>query len=83
MFIFKNKLKKAFFGFYFLYCLGSIFNTLTLMILTLVGVFTLPKVYEIYKVPIDNIMEKATSTIHQGVKQVMVKLPFLNKKKVQ
>jgi len=73
----------AFAAFYFIYCVGSVFNTLTLLILALVSAFTLPKVYEIYKVPIDGLLEKTTSTIHMGVKQVMTKLPFLNKKKIQ
>jgi len=70
----------AFAGFYMLYCIGSVFNTLTLLILTLVSAFTLPKVYQIYKVPIDAFIEKATATVHLGVKQVMAKIPYFNKK---
>lgn len=73
----------AFIGFYFVYCIGSIFNTLTLLILGLVTAFTLPKVYQIYKEPIDSVIEKTTAYIHLGVKQVLKKLPFLSKKKVQ
>lgn len=74
---------KAFIGFYFVYCIGSVFNTLTLLILGLVTAFTLPKVYQIYKQPIDSVIEKTTAYVHLGVKQVLKKLPFLTKKKVQ
>lgn len=73
----------AFGGFYFVYCVGCIFNTLTLMILALVSMFTLPKVYQVYKVQIDQGLEKATGIVHGLVKQLMVKVPFLNKKKTQ
>lgn len=73
----------AFAGFYFVYCIGCVFNTLTLMILSLVGLFTLPKVYVVYKVQIDQGLEKATNVVHGLVKQIMVKVPFLNKKKTQ
>lgn len=73
----------AFVAFYVVYCVGSVFNTLTLLILALVSVFTLPKVYQVYKKPIDDVIEKTTSCVHNLVKQGMKKLPFLNKKKVQ
>lgn len=72
----------AFTGFYFVYCLGSWFNTLTLLILIHVSVFTLPKVYQVYKKPIDQCIEKATAVAHQTCNQVMAKLPpFLQGKK--
>lgn len=73
----------AFVAFYFIYCVGSVFNTLTLLILALVSLFTLPKVYQTYKVQIDAVLEKATTTIHLGVKEAMKKIPFLNKQKTQ
>lgn len=72
----------TFAAFYFIYCIGSVFNTLTLMILCLVTVFTLPKVYQVYKTPIDAGLEKASTCIHKIVKQLMEKaekLPFMNK----
>lgn len=74
---------KSFFVFYMIYWIGSIFNTLTLLILGLIFAFTLPKVYEIYKKPIDQALEKGTSFAHCAVKELMTKLPFLNKKKIQ
>lgn len=72
-------------AFYFVYCVGSVFNTLTLVTLCLVTAFTLPKAYDVYKVQIDALLEKATATVHMGVKQAMKKVPFLNQaaKKVQ
>lgn len=74
---------KAFAAFYAIYWIGSIFNTLTLLTLLLVDAFTLPKVYQVYKQPIDQAIQKATDAVHCAVKQAMVKLPFLNKKKTQ
>jgi ABC-type multidrug transport system fused ATPase/permease subunit len=71
----------AYIGFYVVYCIGCWFNTITLFILALVAAFTLPKVYDVYKVQIDQTIEKATSAVHGLVKQVMVKIPMLNNKK--
>jgi len=74
----------AYLGLYVVYCVGSVFNTLTLLILGLVSVFTLPKVYQVYKVPIDQGIEQATASIHLVVRQAMAKVPYFNqKKKVQ
>lgn len=73
----------AFSAFYVVYCIGCWFNTITLLILALVSAFTLPKVYDVYKKPIDQALEKATSMIHQTVKQIITKVPMLNKKKTQ
>jgi hypothetical protein len=39
------------------------------MILAHVSAFTLPKVYQVYKQPIDQALEKFTSLVHQGTKQ--------------
>lgn len=69
---------------YIVYSIGTVFNTLTLLILTLVSVFTLPKVYQVYQKPIDQAVQKATDSVHAVVKQALAKVPFLNnKKKVQ
>lgn len=74
---------KALVGFYLVNWVGSCFNFLTLLMIALVSVFTLPKVYQVYKQPIDQCIEKVTTLAHQTVKQVMVKIPILNKKKTQ
>jgi reticulon-1 len=71
----------AYLGLYVVYCVGSVFNTLTLLILGLVSVFTLPKVYQVYKVPIDQGIEQATASVHLVVRQAMAKVLFLNQKK--
>lgn len=70
-------------GFYIIYCIGCWFNTITLMILALISAFTLPKVYQVYKKPIDQGIQKATDAAHLLVNQVIAKVPFLNKKKNQ
>lgn len=71
----------AFVAFYIVYCVGCMFNTITLFILILVSAFTLPKIYDVYKKPIDQAIEKGTAACHQVVKQVMAKIPMLNKSK--
>lgn len=72
----------AFFVTYVVYCVGSWFNTITLLILALVGLFSLPKVYQIYQVQIDHAIDQATAFAHKTADDIMAKLPFL-KKKVQ
>lgn len=71
----------AFIGLYVVYCVGSIFNMSTLLILTLVSAFSLPKVYQMYKTPIDQCIVQATDAVHGVCRQVSAKVPFLNKKK--
>lgn len=72
----------AFFVVYMVYCVGSIFNTITLLILVHIGLFTLPKVYQLYQVQIDQTIQQATAFAHKTADDIMAKLPFL-KKKVQ
>jgi len=71
----------AFFAFYMVWCIGDIFDTITLITLVLVSVFTLPKIYQVYKKPIDDAMQKTCNCVHNIAKQVQEKLPFLKKKK--
>ena len=61
--------------------IGSWFNGMTLIIMGVVALFTLPKVYETYKVQIDNYMSMACEQICNVKAQVVAKLPFLKKKK--
>jgi hypothetical protein len=72
----------TFAGLYAVYCVGCVFNTLTLMILALVSAFSLPKVYQVYSSPIDQAIERATFALHDVIKQLMTKVPFLNKQKI-
>lgn len=65
----------AFACFYVLYCVGTVFNTMTLLILALISAFTIPKVYQVYKKPIDQALENGTTFMHQTIKQVMSKMP--------
>lgn len=60
--------------------IGSWFNGMTLIIMGLVAIFTLPKVYETYKVQIDNYVSMACDQVCKVKTQVVAKLPFLKKK---
>lgn len=65
----------AFVALYFVYCIGSIFNTMTLLIIGLVKIFTIPKIYQLYKVQIDQGLQKAADCAHQLARQVEAKIP--------
>ncbi|XP_060068451.1 reticulon-1-A-like isoform X3 [Ylistrum balloti] len=60
--------------------IGAWFNGMTLIILAVVSVFTLPKFYETYKVQIDNYFNMICCQVDGVMKQVQTKLPFLKKK---
>ncbi|XP_025091987.1 reticulon-1-A-like isoform X7 [Pomacea canaliculata] len=59
---------------------GAWFNGMTLIILLVVAIFTLPKVYETYKVQIDNYVNMARNQLNTVLAQVQSKVPFLKKK---
>ncbi|XP_076464603.1 reticulon-1-A-like isoform X6 [Babylonia areolata] len=60
--------------------IGSWFNGMTLIILLVIAIFSLPKVYETYKVQIDNYVNMATTQLNTILAQVQSKVPFLKKK---
>jgi hypothetical protein len=60
---------------------GSWFNGLTLVLLGTIDLFTLPKVYDTYKVQIDQYAHLACSKFSEIYKKVQEKLPMLAKKK--
>ncbi|XP_052827637.1 reticulon-1-A isoform X2 [Octopus bimaculoides] len=60
--------------------IGSWFNGMTIIINSVVIIFTLPKIYETYKVQIDNYLAMARSQFNKILQQVQSKLPFLKKK---
>jgi len=60
---------------------GAWFNGMTLIILSLITLFTLPKIYDTYKVQIDQTVEKAKCKLHLVYKQIQEKLPLPGKKK--
>lgn len=60
--------------------IGSWFNGMTLVILLVVAVFTVPKVYDTYKVQIDNYVNLVTTQLNNILVQVQSKVPFLKKK---
>ncbi|XP_021361782.1 reticulon-1-A-like isoform X3 [Mizuhopecten yessoensis] len=59
---------------------GAWFNGMTLIILAVVSVFTLPKFYETYKVQIDNYFNMVCCQVDGVMKQVQTKVPFLKRK---
>lgn len=60
--------------------IGAWFNGMTLIILGLVAIFTLPKFYETYKVQIDQYLDIVKTKVTTIVQQVQEKLPFPKKK---
>ncbi|XP_071657606.1 uncharacterized protein [Patagioenas fasciata] len=62
---------------------GAVFNGITLLILAELLAFTLPPLYEKYKVQIDHSMGVARQQIDDVVAKVHAKLPFLAKKPPQ
>lgn len=59
---------------------GSWFNGMTLVILAVVCIFTLPKIYETYQGPIDQNVNMVRGQLNNILKQVSSKIPFPKKK---
>jgi len=60
--------------------IGCLLNGITLVILSLVALFSLPKVYETYQVQIDQNVGMVKAQINNVITTVQNKLPFLKKK---
>ncbi|GFN85594.1 reticulon-like protein [Plakobranchus ocellatus] len=60
--------------------IGSWFNGMTLIILSVILLFTLPKVYETNQAQIDNYIGLAKAQVDNVLKIVQSKVPFLKKK---
>jgi hypothetical protein len=60
---------------------GACFNGLTLFTIAVVGLFTLPKVYNLYKAPINNVLGLACNKMRDVCKMVQDRVPMLSKKK--
>lgn len=70
----------------FLWCMtyvGAWFNGMTLVILALVSVFTLPKVYETNKIQIDHYMNLVRAQLNDVCGKINAKIPLCKKKKEQ
>lgn len=61
--------------------IGSWFNGMTLLILGLVAIFSIPKFYETNKTQIDDYVNIAKLHLKKGYEQVQQKIPILAKKK--
>lgn len=59
---------------------GSWFSGMTLLIIAVIGAFTVPKVYEMYQEPIDQYLGMAQQHIKQVTDIVHEKVPFLKQK---
>jgi len=59
---------------------GAWFSGLALLIIAFVGLFTIPKVYEVYKVPLDQYYETARTQAKVAVDQLHATVPFLKRK---
>jgi hypothetical protein len=68
---------------YFLTYIGGWFNGLTLIILGLIAMFSLPKVYETNKVVIDQYLDLVWGKIAEINAKVTAAVPFLKKEKAQ
>jgi hypothetical protein len=60
--------------------IGAWFSSLTLIILLVLGVFSVPKFYEVYKEPIDKNLAVVREHVKKVTDVVQDKLPFLKKK---
>lgn len=60
--------------------IGAWFNGMTIIILAVIGLFTLPKVYETYQVQIDQNIDLARTQINKVITQVREKIPIGKKK---
>lgn len=60
--------------------IGSWFSGMTLIILVVVSIFTLPRVYETYKVQIDQYINMARAQLNKILAQISAKIPFPKKK---
>jgi hypothetical protein len=69
---------KFFFLLYSLTYIGSWFSGFALIILFVIGVFTVPKVYEMNKEPIDNYLNLAKENVDKLHQTVGEKVTFLN-----
>jgi len=59
---------------------GAWFNGMTLIILVVVSIFTIPKVYETYQGPIDQNVNLVRAQLNKIMAQISAKIPFPKKK---
>lgn len=59
---------------------GSMFNGITLVIIAVILLFTVPKVYETYQVQIDQQVDLLKGHLNNVISMIQAKVPFLKKK---
>jgi len=60
--------------------IGGWFNGLTLLILAFIGLFSIPKVYELHQEKIDNYIDLVNKQVKDVMTKVQAKVPWLKKK---
>jgi len=60
--------------------IGGWFNGLTLVILAFIGLFSLPKVYELHQEKIDNYIDLVNKQVKDVMAKIQAKVPLLKKK---
>jgi len=82
LFLWNNLTNSIIFGlalFVFFY-IGLSMNALTFALVGLIFLFTVPKVYQVYQVPIDRIAKQILDQINQVLSKITTKLPTKPKK---
>jgi len=82
LFLWNNMTQSVIFGlvlFAFFY-IGLSMNALTFALVGLIFLFTVPKIYQVYQVPIDRTAKQALDQINQLLAKVTSKLPNKQKK---
>ncbi|XP_030051715.1 reticulon-4 isoform X5 [Microcaecilia unicolor] len=59
---------------------GALFNGLTLMILALISLFSIPVIYERHQAQIDHYLELVNKNIKNGIAKIQAKIPGLKRK---
>jgi len=77
LFLWKNLTHSVIFGFalFSFFYIGLSMNALTLALIGLIFLFTVPKIYQVYQVPIDRAAKQALDKINQLLAVVRSKLP--------
>lgn len=82
LFLWDNLTNSIIFGFvlFMFFYIGLSMNTLTFALVSLIFLFTIPKIYQVYQVPIDRTAKQILNQINQLLAQVTTKLSTKPKK---
>jgi len=82
LFLWNNLTNSIIFGLilFVLFYIGLSMNTLTFALVGLIFLFTVPKIYQVYQVPIDSAAKQILDKINQVLSKITTKLPTKPKK---